>query len=67
MKFFKNTYKDLAVVNKMDDISILEQMGALVVALNSDNTVVNVNSNAINILGYKKEEIIGENWLKNLL
>jgi PAS domain S-box-containing protein len=45
----------------------LNLVGVIVVALNSDKTVSFINTTGCEILGYKREEIIGKDWFDNFL
>jgi len=45
----------------------LDIAGVLFIALNTDGIVTLVNKKGCEILGYKKEEIIGKNWFDNFI
>jgi PAS domain S-box-containing protein len=45
----------------------LDIAGAVLLVLNADQTVVLINRKGCEILGYKKEEVIGKHWTNNFL
>jgi len=45
----------------------LEMAGTIILILDREGTVTEVNKRGSEVLGYPKEEIIGENWFKSFL
>ena len=44
-----------------------DRADVLMVAISSDETVQDINQVALQILGYKKDEVLGRNWFDNFV
>jgi PAS domain S-box-containing protein len=48
-------------------INFFETSSTLMVALNQEGNITKINQSGANLLGYEREELIGQNWFKRCL
>jgi PAS domain S-box-containing protein len=55
------------VANNTEISQLLDSVGLIIVAIDSEQKVSYINKKGCEILGYKKEGILGKNWFDNFL
>jgi PAS domain S-box-containing protein len=55
------------VANNTEISQLLDSVGLIIVAIDSEQKVSYINKKGCEILGYKKESILGKNWFDNFL
>jgi PAS domain S-box-containing protein len=62
-----NKMLDSLEVEKQKGESLIDLVNALVVMLDKEGNVVLINQKGLDLLGFKREEVIGKNWLKEFI
>ncbi|MEJ2242003.1 MAG: PAS domain S-box protein [Candidatus Bathyarchaeota archaeon] len=53
--------------NKIEAQKYFEKGDVIMIAINSNQIIIDINENGCRLLGYQKEEIVGKNWFDNFI